>query len=185
IMERILQQLQEANRRPDKETVAVALAAALLHDVGHALFSHALEYLLTPDSGHEQWTRRVLLEDTGITLVLRTVDGSLPEKVADVLAGRSQPAWVSRLVSSQLDVDRMDYLLRDALFTGAEYGRFQLERIIHTLTLHGGDVAVQGKGLHAIEEYVLARHFMYWRVYLHKTIRGPEMTLPAAVPRAA
>lgn len=184
IMERILQRLQEANGRLDEETVAVALAAALLHDVGHAPFSHALEYLLTPDTGHEQWTRRVLLEDTGITRVLRTVDGSLPEKVADVLAGRSQPAWVSRLVSSQLDVDRMDYLLRDALFTGAEYGRFQLERIIHTLVLHGDQPAVQAKGINAIEEYVLARHFMYWRVYLHKTVRGAEMLLRAALRRA-
>lgn len=184
IMERILRRLAEVNGPLDEETVTVARAAALLHDVGHGPFSHALEYVLTPGRGHEEWTRRVLLEDTPVHRVLRGVDASLPVRVAEVLAGRGRPAWVSRLVASQLDVDRMDYLLRDALFTGAEYGRFQLERVINTMTLHGGDVAVQGKGLHAIEEYVLARHFMYWRVYLHKTIRGAEMLLRAAVRRA-
>lgn len=184
IMERILHRLDEVSGPLDEETTAVALAAALLHDVGHGPFSHALEYLLTPGVGHEQWTQRVLLEDTHIRRVLASVDPELPGRVAAVLAGRSGPVWVSRLVSSQLDVDRMDYLLRDSLFTGAEYGRFQLDRIIHTLVLDGQEVAVQVKGINAIEEYVLARHFMYWRVYLHKTVRGAEMMLRAAVQRA-
>lgn len=184
IMERMLHRLREVNGPFDEETEMTARAAALLHDVGHGPFSHALEYTLTPEVGHEAWTKRILLEDTAIHRVLRGIDASLPERVAAVIEGRSEPRWVSRLVSSQLDVDRMDYLLRDALFTGAEYGRFQLDRVIHTLTLHGDTVAVQRKGLQAIEEYVLARHFMYWRVYLHKTIRGAELLLRAAVLRA-
>lgn len=184
IMERILARFREVNGRVDEETAVTALAAALLHDVGHGPFSHALEFLLTPEHGHEEWTKRILLDDTAIHRVLRGIDPSLPERVAAVIDGQSQPRWVSRLVSGQLDVDRMDYLLRDALFTGAEYGRFQLERIINTLVLHGDEVAAQSKGMHAIEEYVLARHFMYWRVYLHKTIRGAEMLLRAAVRRA-
>lgn len=184
IMERILARFSEVNGRVDEETAVTALAAALLHDVGHGPFSHALEFLLTPTHGHEEWTKRILLDDTAIHRVLRGIDPALPERVASVIGGQSQPGWVSRLVAGQLDVDRMDYLLRDALFTGAEYGRFQLERIINTLVLHGDAVAAQGKGIHAIEEYVLARHFMYWRVYLHKTIRGAEMLLRAAVHRA-
>lgn len=184
IMERILQRLQEVNGPLSEETMTVARAAALLHDVGHGPLSHALEYSLTPGIGHETWTTRILLEDTVIHDVLRNVDAALPTLVADVIAGRSRPGWVSQLVSSQLDVDRMDYLLRDALFTGAEYGRFQLDRIIHTLVLHDGTVAVRHKGMQAIEEYVLARHFMYWRVYFHKTIRGAELLLRAAIMRA-
>lgn len=184
IMERILRRLQEVNGPLSEETMIVARAAALLHDVGHGPLSHALEFLLTPDVGHETWTKRMLLEDTAIHRVLRSIDTALPERVAAVIERRSRPGWVSDLVSSQLDVDRMDYLLRDALFTGAEYGRFQLDRVINTLVLQDGAVAVQRKGLQAIEEYVLARHFMYWRVYLHKTIRGAELLLRAAVKRA-
>lgn len=184
IMERILMRLQHVHGPLDEETRIVARAAALLHDVGHGPLSHSLEYLLTPDVGHEYWTKRIILEDTEVNRVLRSVDNSLPVKVAAVIDRRSQPAWVSDLVSSQLDVDRMDYLLRDALFTGAEYGRFQLDRVVNTLVVHEGQVAVRQKGLQAIEEYVLARHFMYWRVYLHKTIRGMELLLRAAVRRA-
>src|SRR5690606_11456945 len=86
--------------------------------------------------------------------------------------------------SSQLDVDRMDYLLRDALYTGADYGRFQLDRILHTLALDGEQVVIHHKGLQAAEEYVLSRYFMYWRVYLHKTTRGQEVLLRAIVERA-
>src|SRR5690606_38837184 len=172
IMERILRRFSEVSGSVDEETWAVARAAALLHDVGHGPFSHALEHSLTPGVGHEERTQRVILDDTAIHRVLRALDPSLPPRVADVIAGRGRPRRVSRLVSSQLAVDRMDSLLRDALYTGADYGRFQLDRVINPMTLHAGDVAVQGTGLHAIEEYVLARHFMYWRVYLHKTIRG-------------
>ena len=184
IMERILRRLKEVGAPVDEEAATLAKAAALLHDVGHGPLSHALEGILTPGVGHEAWTARVLLEDTAIHRRLRSVDAALPEKVAAVLAGRSRPAWISSLVSSQLDVDRMDYLLRDALFTGADYGRFQLDRIVHTLALDGERVVIRHKGLQAAEEYVLSRYFMYWRVYLHKTTRGQEVLLRAILRRA-
>lgn len=183
IMRRILTRLEHVHGPLDEDTRIVAQAAALLHDVGHGPLSHCLEYLLTPE-GHEHWTRRIVLGDTEVGGILREMDPVLPDRVAAVVAGAGEPPWVQDLVSSQLDVDRMDYLLRDALYTGAEYGRFQLDRIVNTLALHDRRVVVQQKGLHAIEEYVLARHFMYWRVYLHKTIRGMELLLRAAVRRA-
>lgn len=184
IMERILRRFRDIGVQVDEEAGMLARAAALLHDVGHGPLSHALEGILTPGVDHEAWTRRVLLEDTVLHRRLRAVDASLPEKVADVLAGRARPTWISSLVSSQLDVDRMDYLLRDALYTGADYGRFQLDRILHTLALDGDRVVIRHKGLQAAEEYVLARYFMYWRVYLHKTTRGQEVLLKAIVRRA-
>lgn len=184
IMERILGRLAEVSGPIDEEAVMLAKAAALLHDVGHGPLSHALEGALTPGLGHEAWTARILLEDTHLHRRLRALDESLPQKVADVLAGRAQPAWISSLVASQLDVDRMDYLLRDALFTGADYGRFQLDRILHTLALDGERVVIHHKGLQAAEEYVLSRYFMYWRVYLHKTTRGQEVLLRAVLQRA-
>src|SRR5690606_30232956 len=104
IMERILRRLKEVGAPVDEEAATLAKAAALLHDVGHGPLSHALEGILTPGVGHEAWTARVLLEDTAIHRRLRSVDAALPEKVAAVLAGRSRPAWISSLVSSQLDV---------------------------------------------------------------------------------
>lgn len=184
VMTRILRRLEEIDGPLPEEEATVAKSAALLHDVGHGPLSHALENLLTPGVDHEGWTRRILLGDTGINAVLRSVDETLPAQVAAVIDRRYEAGWVNDLVTSQLDVDRMDYLLRDALFTGADYGRFQLERVINTLVLHEGRVAVQLKGLQAIEEYVLARHFMYWRVYFHKTIRGQDLLLRAALARA-
>lgn len=183
IMRRILARLEHVHGPLTEETRIVAQAAALLHDVGHGPLSHCIEYLLTPE-GHEHWTKQIILGDTEIQRVLHELDPSLPDRVASVISGHVDPIWVRDLVSSQLDVDRMDYLLRDALFTGADYGRFQLDRIVNTLTLHDRRIVVQQKGLQAIEEYVLARHFMYWRVYLHKTIRGMELLLRAAVRRA-
>lgn len=184
IMQRILTRLEQVHGPIEDETDVVARAAALLHDVGHGPLSHSLEFLLTPGVSHEYWTKRIILEDTDVNRVLRRKDKTLPDKVAAVIDGLAEPPWVNDLVSGQLDVDRMDYLLRDALYTGAEYGRFQLDRVVNTLVLQDGQVAVRRKGLQAIEEYVLARHFMYWRVYLHKTIRGNELLLRAAVRRA-
>ncbi|MBO8142489.1 MAG: HD domain-containing protein [Firmicutes bacterium] len=184
VMERILARFAEVAGPVPEEAAVVARAAALLHDVGHGPLSHALEDVLTPGVRHEEWTRRILLDDTQLNRKLKAIEPSLPERIAAAITGRSDPPWVSALVSSQLDVDRMDYLLRDALFTGADYGRFQLDRIVHTLALEGDRVVIRHKGLQAAEEYVLARYFMYWRVYLHKTTRGQEALLRAIVRRA-
>lgn len=161
-----------------------ALAAALLHDVGHGPFSHALENLLTPGISHEAWSEAVVTGRTQVAGVLRRVHPQLPSVVAQLIRGRHPIPWLGQLVASQLDVDRFDYLLRDSLYTGAGYGRFDLERIIHTMTVSGDRLALEIKGLHAAEEYVLARHFMYWRVYLHKTIRAQELMLRTVVGRA-
>jgi HD superfamily phosphohydrolase len=163
----------------------IALCAALLHDIGHGPLSHALERHLTPQHNHESWSAAIVQEDTAVHRILAAFDPALPTQVAAVILGNYQgPPYVRSLVSSQLDVDRMDYLLRDALYTGVTYGLFDLQRIINTMQIHSGQVVVAAKGIVAIEEYVLARYFMYWQVYLHKAIRSQELILRAAWDRA-
>lgn len=178
VMQRVLRRLVAIGIPIDDEAKTVAYCAALLHDVGHGPFSHALENHLTPGKHHEAWSHAVLLGDTDVHRVLAKYDTALPDKVAAVVAGTwDGPLFVQSLVSSQLDVDRMDYLLRDSLYTGVTYGVFDLDRLINTLTIVDDRVALQTKGIVAAEEYILARYYMYWQVYLHKTTRGQEHVL--------
>ncbi|MBE3578077.1 MAG: HD domain-containing protein [Limnochordales bacterium] len=190
IMNRLLSHLREMGVSLPDEVACVAAVAALLHDVGHGPFSHALEGELTPGIGHEEWTCRIVRShETHVHQVLAAADPELPGLVVGLITGEIDPGtfpypFLVSLVSSQLDVDRMDYLLRDSLYTGTLYGRYDLERVIHTLTLHGDRLVFVEKGIPSAEEYVLARYYMYWQVYFHKTTRGEELLLRRAWARA-
>lgn len=163
------------------------LAAALLHDVGHGPFSHLFEPCL--GINHERWSIAVI-RDPGskVHQILKREDEYLPDHVADLIDEKStkHPAWQRALMSSQLDVDRLDYLRRDSLFTGAGYGHFDWHRLLTTVQLCGDDddLAWPEKSALAIEEYVFARYYMYQNVYLHKTTRGFEALLQALWTRA-
>jgi HD superfamily phosphohydrolase len=168
---------------------APLLAAALVHDVGHGPFSHLFEPCLGVD--HEKWSLAVILsEDTKVNQILRGVDRSLPQTVADLVNkdNHGQPAWMKYLLSSQLDVDRLDYLRRDSLFTGAGYGHFDWFRLLNTFEFveEAGDrqIVWPEKAMLAIEEYIFARYYMYQNVYLHKTTRGFEKLIEAMWGRA-
>ncbi|MCQ6563741.1 HD domain-containing protein [Paenibacillus mendelii] len=160
----------------------VSLCAALLHDVGHGPFSHSIEELF--DTHHEEWTCRILLEETEINEVLRRVDPSFPEQVAAVICKSYERPIVMSLVSSQMDADRMDYLLRDAYFTGVNYGTFDLERILRVLRPHKGQIVVKESGMHAVEDYLMSRYQMYWQVYFHPVTRSSEIILRQIFRRA-
>ena len=187
VMTKILDRFRTIGVPVDPEVATIARAAALLHDVGHGPFSHALEGKMTPGTHHEDWTLRVLLEPGPVHDRLARHSRLLPEQVARVIEGKfDDPPWVSDLVSSQMDVDRMDYLIRDSVYTGVTYGHFDLPRLINTLQVdRSGRVVSSAKGVSAIEEYLLARYFMYWQVYLHKTTRSHELTLWGMWRRAA
>jgi HD superfamily phosphohydrolase len=184
LMTRVLDRLGERYSIAKDDRVA-ARAAALLHDVGHGSFSHVMEKVL--GFHHERWTVQVLLsEQTEVGTLLRSHSSELPLKVASIIEGKFQPSALAQLVSSQLDVDRMDYLLRDSLMTGAKYGIYDLEWIINALAIdeEADRIYVEARGLYAVEEYLQARYYMFRQVYFHRTLRSAEAVLRSIIRRA-
>ncbi len=180
---RILDQLEKEWRITPLQKLAVR-CAALLHDVGHGPFSHVFEHV----SGirHETWTDHILRDkNSEVHLLLAKYTRQLPEMVADVIRGQSDPPFLSQVITSQLDADRFDYLLRDSLMTGVKYGVYELERLIRVLRLdHSGErIVVAANGIPPVEKYLQARHHMYTQVYLHKTVRAAESMLILALKR--
>ena len=184
VMTRVLDQLGQ--RYPiTSEDRLVARVGALLHDIGHGPFSHVIEKIL--QLNHERWTMNIVADPaTKVHQVLRAADASLPEKISAVIDHRYRPAFVGDLVSSQLDADRFDYLLRDSLMTGAKYGNYDLEWILHALEIdeENDRVYVAANGLYAVEEYLQARYYMFRQVYFHRTLRSAEGILTSILRRA-
>ena len=185
-----------------------ALAAAFLHDAGHGPLSHLFEDAIPGTSHHEAWTEKIILDpSTGVHQVLIGIDPHMPERVAALVRGEHPLPYLARAVSGTLDVDRCDYLLRDAHSTGVRYGVFDLDWLFRSLrfqpivarrpTLDGGapgpsgmaqapGLAIDGaKGLPAIEAFILARLFMFQQVYLHKATRSAEWMIRTVLGRAS
>ncbi len=161
----------------------LAMVSGLLHDVGHAAYSHALEKVI--GMRHETWSERIILDPaTEVHQVLERVDPGFSQQVADVIGKRHANSLVVSVVSGQLDADRLDYLMRDSIFTGVDYGKFDLARIIRIMLPKEGKIVVRRSGLHTVEAYLLARYFMYWQVYFHPVSRSAEVLLRAILSRA-
>jgi HD superfamily phosphohydrolase len=180
-------------QRLSTETARDAVAAALLHDLGHGPFSHLFEEVVPGGPRHEEWTERIVLSpETEVHQVLSQADPGMPDRVARLVRGRHSLPYLARAVSGTFDVDRCDYLLRDAHFTGVSYGRFDLDWLLRSLRFgtplnddHGPPLAIDGpKGLPAIESFVLARLFMFQQVYFHKTGRASEWMMGRTLDRA-
>ena len=162
------------------EQVAL-LCAGLLHDVGHGPYSHAFESVTKVN--HELITSRIILEDTQINQILMSHDPKLPEFVNSIINHTVERKILTQMISSQLDADRMDYLLRDSYFTGVSYGEFDLHRILRTLKIVNDRLVMKESGIHAVEDYIMARYQMYWQVYLHPTSRSFEVILQSLFKR--
>lgn len=180
-------------QRLTTERARDAVAAALLHDVGHGPFSHLFEEALPFGPKHEEWTRRILLDPSSeVHQVLLEADAGMPARVAQLVAGKHELRYLAHTVSGMFDVDRCDYLLRDALFTGVSYGHYDLDWLLRSLCFDesesetsGPALAVDGaKGIPAIESFVQARLFMFQQVYFHKASRASERLLARILGRA-
>lgn len=172
------------SHRPEwnHEERLVTLCAALLHDLGHGPFSHAFEKVF--DLDHEQFTQAILLGDTEVNAVLQKVSADFPQKVADVIGKTYPDKLVVSLISSQIDADRMDYLQRDAYFTGVSYGHFDMERILRVMRPAEEQAVIKYSGMHAVEDYIMSRYQMYWQVYFHPVSRSAEVILMKILHRA-
>ena len=172
----------------------VVSIAGLLHDIGHGPFSHTLEYLLHQrlNQDHKKLTQEMILgkihlidANTGPTIkeVLEN-HGIDPKDIVNIILGESDDNYLSQIINGTIDADQIDYLLRDAYYTGVAYGIIDIHRLLQTLIFHKNKLVIKRKGVSAIENMFVARALMYSSVYLHKTVRISELMLARAVERA-
>lgn len=159
-----------------EEEIAVK-AAILLHDIGHGPFSHALENVLIPSISHEEMSLQIMHE------LNRQLGGQL-DLTIKIFTGKYHKQFLHQLISSQLDVDRLDYLTRDSFFTGVSEGVIPYDRILKMLVVDDNQLMVEEKGIYSVEKFLVARRQMYWQVYLHKTVLAAEKMLVKIIGRA-
>ena len=160
----------------EEEELAASIAI-LLHDIGHGPFSHTLEHCLIQGVHHEDISRIYLRK------LNEHFNGQLTLAI-EIFEGNYRKKFLHQLVSSQLDVDRLDYLTRDSFFTGVNGGAIAYERIIEMMNVHNDEIVVEQKGIYSIESFIVARRLMYWQVYLHKTVLCVEQMVVKAIERA-
>lgn len=180
LMQLAISVIRKKGHPVSREEERAALIAILLHDIGHGPFSHALEYDIVNGVSHEQIS----------VYFIQALKTEFPEQEDDlerafmIFANKYHKRFLHQLVSSQLDMDRLDYLTRDSFFTGVSEGIVGTERIIEMLNVHNDQLVVDEKGIYSIEKFLVARRIMYWQVYLHKTVVSGEFMLINILRRA-
>lgn len=177
LMYTALETLKQKGVKISEEEEKSALLAILLHDVGHGPYSHALESLLMEDWHHEKLS--ILL----MHKLNEEFNGQLNMAI-EMFQGKYYRRFFNQLISSQLDVDRLDYLNRDSFFTGVSEGSINTQRIISMINVKDDELLIDEKGVYSIENYLTARMFMYWQVYYHKTSALAEHLLVKILNRA-
>tara|TARA_R110000764_G_scaffold232047_1_gene324090 strand:+ start:67754 stop:68998 length:1245 start_codon:yes stop_codon:yes gene_type:complete len=177
LMTKAIQVLKLKNVEITPEEERGLLCAILLHDIGHGPFSHALEGFVAKEISHEQISLNFMME------LNKEFDGQLDIAIA-IFQGDYLKPFLNQLVSSQLDMDRLDYLKRDSFYSGVTEGNINSERLISMLNVVDGNLVVEEKAIYAVEKFLMARRFMYWQVYLHKTGLVAEQLLVRIMQRA-
>ena len=150
----------------------------LMHDIGHGPYSHTLEYTLAQGVNHERISL-MLMERMN-----QEFRGALDTAIAIFKGEYAAKPFLHQLISGQLDMDRLDYLMRDSFYTGVSEGIVGVERLIHMLNVKNGDLVVEEKGIYSVEKFLVARRLMYWQVYLHKTVLAADALLVSILQRA-
>ena len=190
LMHEAIQSLRMKGVEITEEEATSAMIAILLHDIGHGPFSHVLEHTLVDGVTHEDISLLMMQRiNEDLSQVRRTdvrcTEGSKPLDMAIAIFKNEYPKhFLHQLISSQLDVDRMDYLCRDSFFTGVQEGRVASERLLKMLDVRNDHLVVQVKGIYSVEKFLVARRLMYWQVYLHKTSVAAEQHLIKILSRA-
>jgi HD superfamily phosphohydrolase len=177
LMTEALQVLKSKGIKITDDETRAAIVAILLHDIGHGPFSHALEHTIVKGIHHEDISTMLMDElnkvfSGKLTLAIKIFKNEHPKK------------FLYQLVSSQLDMDRLDYLNRDSFFTGVTEGVVSSDRIIKMLHVQNGELVVEAKGIYSVENFLISRRLMYWQVYLHKTVLSAEKLLVNILKRA-
>ncbi|BFK23819.1 HD domain-containing protein [Massilimicrobiota timonensis] len=180
VVRRMLETECLSNALNDYDKLCV-MCAGLLHDIGHGPFSHSFEGVF--GGNHEDMTVKMILEDSEVHHILSSFYEKLPQDVASIIQHTHPHHILIQMVSSQLDADRMDYLLRDSYMSGTTYGHFDMSRILRTMRIRDGKIVYKESGVQAIENYILARYHMYWQVYYHPTARSYEHLLQCVFQR--
>jgi HD superfamily phosphohydrolase len=177
LMGRAIYTLRQKGHEITPEEERGVLIAILLHDVGHGPFSHALEHTLIPGVSHEALSLKIMEE------LNQEFDGALTLAI-DIFTNNHPKAFLHQLISSQLDMDRLDYLRRDSFYSGVTEGSVNSERLLTMLNVKDDQLVVDSKGIYSIEKFLVARRLMYWQVYMHKTVLSAEFMLVNILKRA-
>ncbi|MGI8892341.1 MAG: HD domain-containing protein [Bacteroidia bacterium] len=177
LMTQAIETLRSKGTDITEEEAEAVTVAVLLHDVGHGPFSHALEHSIVDKITHENISSLIMDR-------LNSELGGRLQMAIQIFRGEYKKKFLHQLVSSQLDMDRLDYLNRDSFFTGVSEGVVSSDRIIKMLDVRNDELVVEEKGIYSIEKFIVARRLMYWQVYLHKTVTSAEMLLVKILQRA-
>ncbi|WP_421774494.1 HD domain-containing protein [Gracilimonas sp.] len=174
--QRVLNNLREKDTTISQPEYEGTLMAILLHDVGHGPLSHTLEHSLIKDFNHEMMSLSIMKE------LNKEFHGALDTAI-DIFTNQHKKKFLHQLISSQLDLDRLDYLRRDSFFTGVSEGTVGINRILKTMRVFKGNIVIEKKGIYAVENYIIARRLMYMQVYQHKTVLSADFLLRSIFKR--
>ncbi|MDR2448773.1 MAG: HD domain-containing protein [Prevotellaceae bacterium] len=177
LMKEAIASLRAKGHGITNDETEAALCAILLHDVGHGPFSHTLESAIVEKVHHEQLSLLFMKH-------LNEQFGGRLDKAIAIFEGKYKKRFLHQLVSGQLDVDRLDYLLRDSFFSGVAEGMVGVERILKMLDVVDDELVVEAKGIYSVEKFLISRRLMYWQVYLHKTVIAADRLLLEILSRA-
>jgi HD superfamily phosphohydrolase len=177
LMQKAVKTLQSKGHEITPAEETAVLAAILLHDIGHGPFSHALEHSIVNGVNHEDISLMIM------DRLNEQFDGKLSLAI-QIFKNQHPKLFLHQLISSQLDVDRLDYLKRDSFYTGVSEGVINSDRLISMFNVRNGELVIDAKAIYSVEKFIIARRLMYWQVYLHKAVLSAEFTLVEILKRA-